>query len=105
MKFNKIQVADTFFKRFIGLMFRKDISPEEAVVFPNASAIHTFFMRFPIDIVFADKNRKIIKICENVRPWRVVACPNAYYAIECKGGQARVNPNFSLEKFAQRVGK
>ncbi len=35
--------------------------------------IHTFFMRFPIDLVFLDRANRIIRIVPNVRPWRLTA--------------------------------
>lgn len=91
MPFKNIKIADSFFKRLLGLMFRRKMSEDEAIIFSKTPSIHTFFMRFPIDIVFADKDMRIIKICENIKPWRIVFCFGSYYAIECKGGQSWKN--------------
>ena len=78
----KAKIADNFFKRLIGLMFRKSIDKEEVLVFKRAPSIHTFFMRFPIDIVFLDKEMRIIRICRTVKPWRAVFCQGSLFTLE-----------------------
>ena len=87
----KAQVADSFFSRLIGLMFKESIGQDEALIFYNATSIHTFFMRFPIDIVFLDKNKRIIRICRALAPWKMVFCPKAYITIEFPADQASKN--------------
>ena len=76
------QMADTFLRRLVGLMFKKSISSGYALIFRNATSIHTFFMRFPIDIVFLDKDNQIIRICEALKPWRMVLCSRSKTTIE-----------------------
>jgi uncharacterized membrane protein (UPF0127 family) len=39
-------------------------------------------MRFDIDVLFMDKEKKVIKEVKNLRPWRIAACVGAYYALE-----------------------
>lgn len=65
----KIITADTFFKRFKGLMGKKEF--EEGLLFTNLkdSSIHTLFMRFEIDVYFIDKN-KIIYDKVTLKPWK-----------------------------------
>ena len=65
----KIILADTFFKRFMGLMCKKDF--EDGLLFTNLtdSSIHTMFMRFEIDVYFIDKN-KIIYDKVSLKPWK-----------------------------------
>ena len=57
----KIVCADNFFKRFKGLMFKKDV--DFGVLFTNLvdSSIHTSFMRFDIDVYFLDENKVIFE--------------------------------------------
>ncbi|MFH1519210.1 MAG: DUF192 domain-containing protein [Candidatus Omnitrophota bacterium] len=74
--------ADNFFLRLKGLMFRKAINSEEALIFYQAASIHTFFMRFSLDLVFLDKKMQVIKIYRTLPPGRVVFCSSAYLAIE-----------------------
>lgn len=65
----KIIYADTFFRRFKGLMGKRDF--DGCMVFTNLkdSAIHTMFMGFEIDVYFADEN-KIIFDKATLRPWK-----------------------------------
>lgn len=63
--------AATFWSRFMGLMGRKSLSDGEGLVIEPGGSIHMFFMRFPIDAVFVDKEWKIVHISHSIRPWRV----------------------------------
>ena len=65
----KIIYADTFFRRFKGLMGKKDF--DDCLVFVNLrdSSIHTMFMRFEIDVYFADENKRIFDKA-TLRPWK-----------------------------------
>lgn len=65
----KIIYADTFFKRFIGLMGKKDF--KDCLIFTKLkdSSIHTLFMRFEIDVYFIDEN-KIIYEKITLKPWK-----------------------------------
>ncbi len=83
------EIAKSFFQRLIGLMFRSKMDKGEALIFYQAPSIHTFFMKFPIDIVFLDKNKKVIRICPALKPWRIVFCPKAYITIELAPQRAR----------------
>jgi uncharacterized membrane protein (UPF0127 family) len=66
----EIKVVETFFSKFLGFMFKKNV--KYALLFKNCRSIHTFFMRFNLDIVFLDKENKVIKVVRNVKPFRVV---------------------------------
>jgi len=80
--------ALTFWQSFIGLMGKSAISDEEALVFYRTNSIHTFFMRFSIDLIYFDINLKILKITPNLKPWRFSFCPKAYGVIEVLRGEA-----------------
>jgi uncharacterized membrane protein (UPF0127 family) len=66
----KIIEANGFYNRFAGFMLKK--KPDYALIFRNCSSVHTFFMRFNLDIVFLDKGGNILKIKANIKPWRIV---------------------------------
>jgi len=86
-----MKTAKTIWKKFRGLMFRKEPVPMLFVFGkPGKHSFHTFFMRFPIDIVFFDEKKRIVEVHENVRPWRFVM-PKAdfSYALELPVGGAR----------------
>lgn len=64
-------IADTPFKRIKGLLGRKIFPPGEVIILDPCNSIHTFFMRFPIDVLFVDKNYKVLKILHNLNPNRI----------------------------------
>jgi len=52
-------------------------------------SVHTAFMRFPIDVVFVDRDGVVRKIVRDLKPWRIAASPRAYAAIELAAGIER----------------
>jgi Uncharacterized conserved protein len=66
-----IYTADTFFKRFMGYMFRKK-PHHSAIFFSPCNSIHCFFMRFDIDVIFLNERMEIIRIDKAVKPWKVI---------------------------------
>jgi uncharacterized membrane protein (UPF0127 family) len=84
--FKQARKATTLFQRFLGLMFKRGMSEEEALIFYHAPSIHTFFMRFPIDVIFLDGNMRVIRICRGLKPARMIFCRGAFCTIECLGG-------------------
>jgi hypothetical protein len=83
----EVEIADTILSRMKGLLFRKSLAKSHALIIKPTSSIHTFFMRFPIDIVFLDKQNKILKLKVNVPPFRIILCPpRAKSAVELPSG-------------------
>ena len=70
--FERCRVAQTFISRFLGLMGKKHLPENEAIVFPNCSSIHTFFMRMPIDVVYVSAHGQVVKILLGLKPWRML---------------------------------
>jgi uncharacterized membrane protein (UPF0127 family) len=60
-------IADSFFKRFKGLMFSKSIEDRESLLLTKTNSIHMFFMNYNIDVLFLDKTYKIIDIKINMK--------------------------------------
>ena len=63
-------VAETFLQRLLGLMFRRDLPEGQGLLIARCNAIHTFFMRFPIDAVFLDADGAIVRVVRDIQPWR-----------------------------------
>ena len=82
---NKLHIADTFFKRLAGLILEKSIGEDEALLITKCYSIHTYFMSFPIDAVFLDKNFKVIEIIA-LKPWRFSKFYNSEYVAEFNYG-------------------
>lgn len=80
----KIKYADTYLKRLIGLMFKKDIDYGLLFILRYGSGIHTCFMRFNIDVYFIDEN-KIIFEKITLKPWKYYnPSKKAKYVLETK---------------------
>ena len=65
----KAWVARTLFARIKGLIGTKHLPPGEGMLILRCNAIHTFFMSFPIDATFLDRNDRVVKVVRNIRPW------------------------------------
>lgn len=84
---SKIITADSFFSRLRGLLGRKSLEKEEALLIPRCIAVHTFFMKFSIDIIFIDSDSNVTKTMKNLRPFRISSCfTGTYSAIELPAG-------------------
>jgi len=83
-------VADTVFKRIKGLLGRKDFIEGEALIIKPCNSIHTFFMRFPIDVLFVDKHNQVIKLISSLIPARLTYIYfNSAFVIELPTGTAQ----------------
>ena len=78
----RVKTADSFGTRFLGLMGRRRLEPEEGLLLKRVSCIHTCFMRFPICAVYLDKEFCVIDK-ETVNPWRCGKfCHGAVHVLE-----------------------
>ncbi len=71
-----------------GLLQRARFDAGAAIVLAPCAAIHTLFMRFPIDVVFVAKDGTVAKVCSSVKPWRTAIAFGAFAAIELAAGGA-----------------
>ncbi|MCB2294211.1 DUF192 domain-containing protein [Clostridium algoriphilum] len=79
-------IADSFSKRLFGYMFRKE-PHHDAILLKPCDSIHTFFMKFNIDVLFLNEHMQIIKKIESLRPGQVVTkVRGAKIVIESKEG-------------------
>ena len=85
---NRCVVADTMFRRMRGLLGRRELPRGEGMLIRPAPSVHTFFMRFPIDVVFLSRDGEVLKVCANVRPWRAAAARRAHSTLELAAGEA-----------------
>lgn len=82
-----VEPAITFSKRFIGLMGRLSLPPGNALWLQPCTSIHTWFMRFPIDVAFVSKGWKVVATKENMQPWRFSKVyVDSYRVIELPAG-------------------
>jgi uncharacterized membrane protein (UPF0127 family) len=72
--------------RRTGLLQHESFPEGSAMVIAPSNAVHTFFMRFPIDIAFVTREGRVVKACSGVRPWRMAATLRAYAVVELPTG-------------------
>ncbi len=69
-----------------GLLGRESLAAGSAMIIAPCTAVHTFFMRFPIDVAFVTKSGRVVKIRSTVRPWRMSGALGAFAVIELAAG-------------------
>ena len=79
-------VADTWLSRLRGLIGRKELLPDEGLLLTPEGSIHTWFMRFPIDIVFLESDLTVLGLREGVKPWRMSGWRGARAVLELPAG-------------------
>jgi uncharacterized protein len=80
------ELADTSAKRRTGLLKHTGLKPGEGLWIVPCESVHTFFMKFPIDLVYLDKKRKVRKVRHAVPAWRLSACLAAHSVLELPAG-------------------
>lgn len=87
---NHIAVADTFLTRLVGLLGKKRLEPESGLLIDRSSGVHTFAMRFPIDVIALDRHHRVQGIWHALRPWRLSGVSWRYHSVvELPSGQIR----------------
>jgi uncharacterized membrane protein (UPF0127 family) len=71
----------------LGLMGRRALPAGEGLLLTPAPSIHTGFMRFPIDVIFLDRELHVLKLVEELRPWRMAAARGARSVLELAPGE------------------
>lgn len=84
-----VELAVTRADRKQGLLGRDALDLSGAMMLAPCMAVHTAFMRFPIDVMFVDRNGVVRKIVRDLKPWRIATSPRAYAAIELAAGVER----------------
>lgn len=85
----EILKADHFFSRFKGLMFKKNMDEQQGLWIEPCNQVHTFNMRFAIDVIFIDKNNKILYIEYSMKPRKVSkVVRHAHSVVELCAGRA-----------------
>lgn len=84
----EVDVADTSTKRRTGLLKHERLEKGTGLWIDPCESVHTFFMKFPIDLVYIDKHGKVRKVRNAVPPWRLSACLTAHSILELPAGTA-----------------
>jgi len=84
----RCEVPESSFGRARGLLGRDGLEAGEGMLIDRAGSVHMFFMRFPIDVVFLDRDLKVVGVRHGLRPWQVAAARRAVAALELPAGAA-----------------
>lgn len=88
-----LDVADTSWRRMKGLLGRTGLPPDCGLLITRCNNIHTFFMKFPLDLIFLDKAMAVVRTIEALPPWRVVLpVRRATSVVELEGGFLQGRP-------------
>ena len=88
----EIEMANTYFTRLKGLMFRREFAEKKVLVLDPCPQIHTCFMRFELDAIFCAPDGTVLHVVERMKPWRFSKfVRGARYTLEFTGGTLQNN--------------
>jgi uncharacterized protein len=80
-------VADSAWTRTKGLLGRSSLDDDEGILLRPGGSIHMFFMRFPIDAVFLDRDLRVLRVAAGLKPWRMASKRGAKAVLELPAGR------------------
>ena len=81
-----LTIARTPLQRMRGLLGRNGLPANEGMFIERCSSIHTFFMRFPLDVIFLDRDLRVNRVIRHLKPWRLAGSWGAAHVIEAEAG-------------------
>jgi uncharacterized membrane protein (UPF0127 family) len=82
----RVEVADHAARRRKGLLGRTGLGADEGLWIVPCESVHTFGMKFPIDLIYLDRTRRVRKVRSNVGAWRISGCLSAHSVLELAAG-------------------
>ena len=83
-----ITIANHFFSRLRGLLFKPALKLNEAILITPCNSVHTLGMGYAIDIVFLSADNQILKMVNNCLPMRLANCKHAVHTLEMQAGES-----------------
>jgi hypothetical protein len=80
------EIADTAAKRRHGLLGRDNLANGQALWIVPCEGVHTWGMRFPIDVLYLDRKKRVRKVRRVMKPWRLSMCLLAHSVLELPAG-------------------
>jgi uncharacterized protein len=78
----RVPVASSRASRLLGLALLHREGAGEGLLIPRCRSVHTFGMRFPLDLLFLGEDGRVVRLDRAVPPWRIVRCPKAASVLE-----------------------
>lgn len=82
----RLQVARSALERTRGLLGRSGLPPGEGMLIEHCGSIHTFFMKFALDVIFLDSDWEVLRVVRDLRAWRLASSPGASQVVELAAG-------------------
>ena len=82
----RLEVARTTLQRMRGLLGRSGLPAGQGMLIERCWSIHTFFMKFALDVIFVDSDWEVRRVVRNLRPWRLAHSPGASGVVELAAG-------------------
>jgi hypothetical protein len=82
----RLEVARTPLQRIRGLLGRSGLPPGQGMLIEHCWSIHTFFMKFPLDVIFVDSDWEVRRVVRDLHAWRMAASPGASRVVELAAG-------------------
>jgi len=98
----KLDAAFDSAARKHGLLGRDGLDDASALVIAPCSAVHTFFMRFPIDVLFVDRDGRVKRARRGLAPWRVALGLGAFAVVEGPAGMIQRSGTQAGDELALR---
>lgn len=100
---HQLDQANHFLSRLRGLMWKRDLPENTGLMIQPCNSVHCFFMKFPIDVVFVDKDHRVVHIISNMKPGSISPIvKKAKYVIESSAytvsRQVKIGDRLSMEK-------
>jgi len=83
---SRAMLASGMLSRMKGLLGRRGLPQGESIILRPCSSVHTLFMRFTLDVLYLDKEQRVVKLVRDLKPWRLSAARRAHEAIEFEAG-------------------
>ena len=78
---SRVVYAETLSTRLRGLLGRDSLAENTGLLIRPCRSIHMWFMRFPIDAAFLDRDLRVLKIARNLRPWQLAFAPRKTHCV------------------------
>jgi uncharacterized membrane protein (UPF0127 family) len=84
----RLEVTETAWEATVGLLGREVLEKDQGLLIERCRCVHTWFMRFAIDLVYLTRDGEVCKVVTALPPWRFSACRKAASVLELPSGQA-----------------
>jgi uncharacterized protein len=88
LRYVELRTADSFASRLVGLIGRRALPAGGGLLLTRTRAVHTFGMRFALDLVWLDDCGQVLRVDRSIPPRRLAACAAAAAVIELAAGDA-----------------